>query len=187
MKEINSKALTSTSETAVGLADKEKLWLDVTKRMITCMKGGGFYFETDETPPSDVMIGVFCEVAVVDKTGVNYEAHLQSYHYPGDKGESQCMQIRHDELHNHIYVTISFRSDNNIIRLSPTPEVKKLRRISSHPKELDSNEKLQLLSRLSEVVVDKKKTLELFNEVRERRGRSVAWIRGVSLLPSVLG
>ena len=195
MKEIskrsfnkNSKALASTSEASVGPVNKEKLWLDVTKRMVTCIKDGGFYFETKETPPpfKDVMIGVFCRVAVVDKTGVNYEAGLQSYHYPGDNGESQCMQISHTELLSHVFVTITFRSNNNIIRLSPASEVKKHRSISSYPKKLDSNEETQLLNKLSEVIIDEKGTLELFNEQGETWGRSVMWIRNMSPLPSVL-
>lgn len=183
------KALTCTTEVSVGPVDKEKLWFDVAKRVVTCMKDSGFHYEIEETPPPfrDVNFGVFCQVAVVDKTGVSYEATLQSFHYPGDKGESQIMQICHKEYYSHTFVTVKFRSNENMIRLSPDSTVEKHRWISSYPRELDLSEKLQLLGKLSGVIVDEKKTLELFNE-RRQRGRSVAWIRNrnVPLLPGVL-
>ncbi|MFH1899028.1 MAG: hypothetical protein ABIJ82_00965 [Patescibacteria group bacterium] len=182
------KALTSTQEVSVGPVDEERLWISVAKRVVACMKDGGFYFETEETPPpfKNVEIGVFCGVAVVDKTGVNYEAGLKSIHYPEDKGELQNMQISHRENNSHVYVTVTFRSEENMIRLSPDSAVEKHRWISSYPRELDLNEKLQLLSKLSEVVVDERKTLELFNYERGHWGHLVAWIKDMPLLPGVL-
>jgi hypothetical protein len=185
----NSKVLTRGTEASVDSVNEERLWIGVAKRVVTCMKSNGFYYETKETPPPfvDVDFGVFCEVALVDKTGASWEATLQSFHYPGDKGETQIMQIGHKEYNSLTFVTVEFRSNENMIRLSPDSTVRKQRWISSHPRELDLSEKLQLLGKLSRVKVDERKTLELF-EGRQKDGRFVRWIRDkdIQLLPGDL-
>ena len=158
------------------------------RQVAACMKSNGFYYEIEETPPpfADVMFGIFYEVALVDETGVGYEAGLTSFHYPGDEGETQIMQIRRRGDNSHTFVKVTFRSDLDTIRLTPDSEVTKWREISNYPNKLDLNGELHLLSKLSRVVVDEKKTLELFNERVNKDHRSVAWIRDMPLLPVLL-
>ena len=121
-----------------------------------------------------------------DETGDGYEVGLVRFHWPGDKGESQLLQVSQIGYRSHTFVTVQFRSDVNVIRLSPDSAVKRSKWISSSI-ELDSRGELDLLSRLSRVVIDEHRTLELFDERREKDGRSVAWIRDMPLLPDILG
>ena len=185
-----SKALTREAEKSIGPVDKEKLWVNAVNQVLACIKTNGFYFEIEETPPPfmDVMFGVFCEVALVDEIGVGYEVGLMSFHYPGDKRESQIMQIKHKGYMSHTFVTVRFRSNLNLIRLTPDSEVKKSRWISNYPNKLDLNEEIDLLSRLSRAIVDEERTLELFNEKANRSWspRSVAWIKDMLSPPGLL-
>lgn len=182
----DSKALTPKTELFIAPVGEERLWIDVVKRMVVCMRSNGFYYEIEETPPPfvDVNFGVFCEVAVADETGTSYKAALQSFHYPGDKGESQILQISQEGDNSHTFVTVSFRSNVNAIRLTPDSAVRKSRRISSYPRKLDPSGELQLLGKLGRVIVDERMTLALF-EKRQKDGRSVAWIN-MPLLPGGL-
>lgn len=182
-----SKTLACKTDESIGPVNKEKLWIDAVKQVAICMKTNGFYYEIEETPPPimDAVFGIFCEVAIVDETGVGYEAVLKSFHY-GDKGESQIMQIRHLGNKRHTFVSVTFRSNQNTIRLTPDSEVIKRREISNYPKKLDLNEESHLLSKLSRATVDEKKTLEWFNKRVNVDHRSVAWIRDMPLLPGLL-
>lgn len=185
----SGKALARGVELDVGPVDEEKLWVSMVRQVVTCMKKSGFYYRIEETSPPflDVMFGTHCEVVVRDEQENCYEVGLKSFHYPGDKGESQTLQIEQKGVYDYILVAVHFRSNMDRIRLSPDFEVRKHRSISSYPRKLNSNEKLDLLDRLSRVVVDERKTWELFNERGQRDGRSVAWIRDMSLLPNILG
>lgn len=185
----SDKTLARGVDLDVGPVDEEKLWVNMVRQVVTCMKNGGFYCRIEETLPplSDVMFGTHCEVVVRDEQENCYEVGLRSFHYPGDKGESQTLQIDEKGVYDYILVAVHFRSNVNRISLSPDSEVRKHRSISSYPRELNSNEKLDLLNRLSRVIVDERKTWELFDERRQRDGRSVAWIRDMSLLPNILG
>ena len=183
------QALARKTETGIGPIDEEKLWVNMAKQMIVCVKSGGFYYQIEETPPPflDVLFGTHCEVAVTDEERNCYEVGLSSFHYPGDRGESQVLQVKQKGYASHIFVTVAFRSNVSTIRLSQDSSVRNHKWISSYPRKLDLSEQLQLLSKLGMVTVDETKTLELFNERRQRDGRSVVWIRDMPLLPSILG
>lgn len=184
----DDKAVTRETETAVGLVDEERLWVDMAKQMIACMKNGGFSYQIEETPPpfQDVQFGTHCEVVVRDEEENCYGVALSSFHYPGDRGESQILHVKQRRDKNNASVMVGFRSNVNMIGLSPDFAVRKDRRIGSYPRELDFGEGLQLLGKLGRVTVDERKTLELFNERRQRDYRSVTWIRDVPLLTAVL-
>lgn len=184
----NDKAVIREIETIVGPVNEEKLWVDMVKQMITCMKNGGFSYQIEETPPpfQDLQFGTHCEVVVRDEEENCYEVALSSFHYPGDRGESQILHVKQGGDKSNVSVWVGFRSNVSMIGLSPDFAVRKDRWISGYPRKLDFSEELQQLGKLGRVTVDKRKTLELLNERRQRDCRSVAWIRDVPLLSAVL-